>query len=189
MKYTYKDLDQRIVNTRVTLSDAIFEIIKRCKKVKVLDICKEANITAMTYYHHFHNKQQLLEYAIKKQLNGILPIPVKLKPINLKHLIYYLIFAFNKFVRENRQLIYSALKQSNENKYLGSYIDLINQIIKKYVIQEIKLLVKNDMYIEFYANIIFGSICQIFKQIIIKQISVNSNVIWTSVKNVFLTIR
>lgn len=177
MKYTYKDLDQRIVNTRVTLSDAIFEIIKRCKKVKVLDICKEANITAMTYYHHFHNKQQLLEYAIKKQLNGILPIPVKLKPINLKHLIYYLIFAFNKFVRENRQLIYSALKQSNENKYLGSYIDLINQIIKKYVIQEIKLLVKNDMYIELYANIIFGSICQIFKQIIIKQISVNSNVI------------
>ena len=103
MKYSFEDLDERIIKTRIALIGAIFNLIKEEKKIKVLDICHEADITPMTYYHHFSNKQQLLQFAIEDQLVGILPIPVKLKPINLKHLIYYLVCSFNEFIQKNRE--------------------------------------------------------------------------------------
>lgn len=190
MKYTFQDVDERIVKTRFALSDAVLNLIKKENKIKVLDICHEANITPMTYYHHFGNKQELLEFSIKEQLCGILPIPKKLKPTSLKHLINYLIFSFNRFITDNRDLFYCAIQQAYENKYLGSYFDLISKIIKRLIKQEVALLIKtNNLYIEFYANIISGSMEQLFKHIVLDKITISSDMLWGSFKNIFLSLQ
>ncbi|MCQ2957074.1 MAG: TetR/AcrR family transcriptional regulator [Mycoplasmoidaceae bacterium] len=144
MKYSYENLDERIVKTKLSLSGAILNLIGKNKTIKVLDICHKANITPMTYYHHFGNKQELLEFSIKEQLYGILPIPQKLKPTSLKHLIYYLIFSLNKFITNNRDLLYCAIRQAYENKYIGSYFDLVSKIIRRFIKQEVVLLIKTN---------------------------------------------
>lgn len=187
MKYTFQDVDERIIKTRFALTDAILNLIKKEDKIKVLNICHEANITPMTYYHHFNNKQQLFEFAIRMQLSGVLPIPRKLKPISLKHLIYYLTFSFGKFISNNQELFSSAIKQANEGKYFGSYIDLIDKIISKLIKEEIKSLIRNNNFVvEMFTNIICGSLKQVFMQIVRHEEPVNSKEIWESIKSLFI---
>ncbi|MCQ3908939.1 MAG: TetR/AcrR family transcriptional regulator [Mycoplasmoidaceae bacterium] len=143
MKYTFEDLDERIIKTKIALTEAILNLIRQEKKIKVLDICEVADITPMTYYHHFDNKEQLLKYVIKDQLTGILPIPSKLKPINLKHLIYYLVCSFNGFIQKNRETMCSMIKQTTYASYI---FDIIRQLVKK----EIQNLNLGDLfYIDF----------------------------------------
>lgn len=184
MKYTFEDLDERIIKTRNALTGAVLNLIKEEKKIKVIDICQHAGITPMTYYHHFHNKQQLLEYAIENQLIGILPIPTKLKPINLKHLIYYLINAFNKFVQDNREMIDSLVNQKNNYWYCNLYAKYILKTIRELVKQEIKNLHSENLFcIDLWSNIICGSLWNLFKQMIINRQVFSSNMIWLSIKS------
>lgn len=183
MKYSFEDLDERIIKTRISLVGAIFNLIKEEKKIKVLDICQEADITPMTYYHHFGNKQQLLKFAIEDQLAGILPIPNKLKPINLKHLIYYLVCSFNRFIHDNKDLICSIINQNGKNWYYEFYVNYLFKVIKQLVKQEIQLLhLGNSPYIDFWINIICGSLWNIFDQILINNQTYTNEKIWLSIK-------
>lgn len=140
MKYTYNDLDERIVKTRLALSGAIFAIMKKQKNVKVLDICKEAKITPMTYYHHFDNKTHLLKFAIKEQLVNKLPIPKKLKPQNMRQLVAYLIHIFSEFVSNNYEIIIKSVQTINDKGLNHSYIKTLIGTIKCLVANEIRLL-------------------------------------------------
>lgn len=186
MKYHYSDLDERIIKTKLALTGAILYLIKNEKKIKVLDICHKADITPMTYYHHFGNKNELLKYTVINQLSGILPIPRKLKPINLKHLIYYLVTAFNKFVTNNHELICAAIKQAKENIYYGSYIDLITKTINFFIKDEVRQVIKQDeLQINFCSMVISGSLKEIFKQIVISGRNFNNDVIWSLIKRLF----
>ncbi len=186
MKYTYEDLDERIIKTRLALTGAILNLIKNEKKTKVLNICHEADITPMTYYHHFGNKQQLLVYAIRKQLEGTLPIPRKLKPINVKHLMYYLLVSLNNFVQKNKVLLYSAIKQSKEGGKNNSYIDLMFNLIQQLVKDEVKLLVdKNQYYIDFISTVICGGLKNMFLQMVQQQRFLDNQQLWTSFKSIF----
>lgn len=183
MRYSFEDLDERIIKTKIALTGAVFHLIKEEKKIKVLDICHEADITPMTYYHHFGNKQQLLKYAIEDQLVGILPIPAKLKPINLKHLIYYLVCSFNEFIHKNRELICLIIKQNSKHWYYRLYVTHIFDTTRQLIKQEIQSLhLGNLFYIDFWTNIICGSLWNLFNQILINNQSFSNQKIWLSIK-------
>ncbi len=142
-------LDLRIVKTRQVLITTLFDILKKQinnKPIKVLDICKKANISAITFYKHFDNKNNLLEYSIKEQLNNHFPIPIKLKPHNLKQLIYYLINFFEKFCQENNELIINCSKIKSDIQM--SYFNILLKIIEYNVFQELKNIYSNKNFIE-----------------------------------------
>lgn len=182
MKYTYEDLDERIIKTRLALTGAILNLIKNQKKTKVLDICHEADITPMTYYHHFDNRQQLLEYAIKSQLSCILPIPKKLKPISIKHLFYYLLTTLNQFVNQNREVILSSIKNKTKG---NSYFDLSFKIINELVKDEVRLLMReSEWYIDLATNLVCGAIQNILLQIVMNHYSVNNQNLWLWTKSI-----
>lgn len=143
MKYTFEDLDERIIKTRTALTTAIFEIIKMNPKVKVLEICKKAGITPMTYYHHFHNKNQLLEFAVKNQLQNILPIPQKLKPANIRQLIAYLLKSFINFFDVHRNVINTSTSNLL-NGHKSAYIYVLLKYMCLFIKREIEILVSNS---------------------------------------------
>lgn len=164
----FYDLDERIIKTRIALSGALFEMIKENKNIKVLDVCRKANITPMTYYHHFHNRTQLIDYAIRMQLQNILPIPKKWKPINVKHLVFYLIKHLSYFMLSNQRLIYSSLVESNQSKYNKSYIYYLEKIVNELVKEELKLLIhNNNTLVELWNNIICGCLFKTFLSMVI----------------------
>lgn len=189
MKYTFQDVDERIIKTRFALTGAIVNLIKRENKIKVLDICREAHITPMTYYHHFNNKTDLLEYTVRKQLENILPIPKKLKPISLKHLVFYLINAFSKFICQNRNLIYLSLQRSKFQGYINSYLYLVFIHCKDLIKQEVRLLCKQDLtYVELWNDVICGSLFNVFTHMVVNKQFINENIVWKSYKHLVLNL-
>ncbi|MBQ0045478.1 MAG: TetR/AcrR family transcriptional regulator [Mycoplasma sp.] len=156
MKYSYEELDERIVKTRIALTGAIFEIIKENINVKVLDICKKANITPMTYYHHFDNKKHLLEFAVRSQLQNILPIPRKLKPENMRQLVAYLLKSFLTFAKQNKEIIKASIVKLESKGWENSYIRVLLSTIEYYVYFEIRRLQHNmdEMTIQIWTDTI-----------------------------------
>lgn len=185
MKYKYEDLDERIIKTRFALSGAIFELMKTPQKVKVLDICKQADVTPMTYYHHFGNKDQLLEWAVREQLKNKLPIPIKLKPINLKQLIGYLIKTMSEFVADNQQIINNSLNKMNTDGIKHSYINVLLTVTRFYIHQEIKLLINNDpMTLNVLSDVITYSVILLIIKRMNSQQDYRFLSIWNSLKSI-----
>lgn len=184
MKYTFNDLDERIVKTRLALYKAIFEIIKANTTVKVLDICKEANITPMTYYHHFNNKNQLLVFAIKNQFENKMPIPAKLKPTNIRQLIAYLIRTYSEFVLQNSQLLSSSYNKILTKGFDNSYIQILLNTSKEWIFNELNLLNQNYdvMTKNIIANFItYGLINTLIRRTVCRQNCKFVN-IWSCIK-------
>lgn len=140
MKYTFEDIDERIIKTRIALTGAILTILSNNRKDTVLNICQEANITPMTYYHHFSNKQELYAYAAKQQLNLILPIPRKLKPTTIKGLVIYLINKICYLADRNKDLITNDIKTIQRFGANHSYLFVFIQVMNKHICDEIKII-------------------------------------------------
>lgn len=64
--------DLRVKITKQLLYDAMFDLLRdnRFENIKVTDICNKAEIHRTTFYKHFDNKYELLEYCILKLSEG-----------------------------------------------------------------------------------------------------------------------
>lgn len=187
MRSFRKETDERIIKTKDALVYAIINLIKENKTIKVLDVCQKANVTPMTYYHHFSNKTDLLQFAIKQQLSFFLPIPIKLKPSSFKHLIIYFIKQLILFFEKNRSLIICAANQKN-GLANNSYISISIQTIRKLMIEEIILLYenieRNDAYI--WATTIVNGLFNLLFELIKRYVNIKNINIWTSLKSMLI---
>ncbi|MGN0974099.1 MAG: TetR/AcrR family transcriptional regulator, partial [Bacilli bacterium] len=59
--------DIRTLKTYKALETALFSELKEksFEEIKIVDLCKKANIHRTTFYSHFNDKYELLEYSIK----------------------------------------------------------------------------------------------------------------------------
>lgn len=158
-------LDLRIVKTRRVLIDAFFDILKNkvdSKPIKVLDVCNKANISSITFYKHFKNKESLLNYSVNDQLLNKLPIPIKLKPKNLRQLVYYLLQFFEKFYIDNKNLITCC--KTEQNIMQRTYFDVLLKTIEWNTFNELKriLIGYNFLELNIIAKILIGGLFNFF---------------------------
>ncbi|MCQ3907618.1 MAG: TetR/AcrR family transcriptional regulator [Mycoplasmoidaceae bacterium] len=175
----YEDNDLRIIKTDNALTYALFDALKENVKIKVLNLCKRADVTAMTYYRHFGNKYQLYTFAIKKQLQAFLPIPKKLKPSTMRQLVYYLLVNTQKFIFDSKDVILQSLSKIDKKGIDQSYIGMMFSIYRYYVHQEIKLICGKASSLEtsMWANLLSGAIVILFMNQLKCAINVNSKLI------------
>lgn len=89
-----KSIDPRIVRTKQLLVDAFLKISreKKLSQITVKDITDIATLNSATFYAHFTDKEDLLDYTLSvtilKDLNDNLSISMSL----MKR--YYVIFSF-----------------------------------------------------------------------------------------------
>lgn len=59
--------DLRVKRTYILLKNALFELLahQSFEEIKVNDICNLAMVHRTTFYSHFSDKYELLEYCIK----------------------------------------------------------------------------------------------------------------------------
>lgn len=158
-------LDLRIVKTRRVLIDAFFNILKNkvdSKPIKVVDICNKANISSITFYKHFRNKEYLLKYSINDQLINKLPIPLKLKPKNFRQLVYYLLDFFERFYIDNENLIVSC--KTSKNIMQKTYFDVLLKTIEWYTFNELKIVLNQyNLYeLNIITKILIGGLFNFF---------------------------
>lgn len=158
-------LDLRIVKTRRVLIDAFFDILKNkvdSKPIKVVEVCNKANISLITFYKHFKNKEGLLNYSVNDQLVNKLPIPLKLKPKNLRQLVYYLLQFFEKFYADYEKLINSC--KTNQSIMQRTYFDVLLKTIEWYTFNELKVVLAGYNFFELnvITKILIGGLFNLF---------------------------
>ena len=84
-----KKEDLRVKITKQLLYDAMFDLLRdnRFENIKVTDICDKAEIHRTTFYKHFDNKYELLEYCILKLSEGFDEILGKYHYDNLNEMV------------------------------------------------------------------------------------------------------
>lgn len=148
--------DKRTMNTYKTLKNALFSELKdkSFEDIKIVDLCKRAEIHRTTFYSHFNDKYELLEYAIKDLQQDLESNIQNVKiHLDIKGYYYNLISIFLDHLGSNKDIYISILKNNSDSIMINS----IYSIIKKDIKNKIDKFYhennsKTDILLEFYMG-------------------------------------
>jgi AcrR family transcriptional regulator len=134
------------------------------RRVTIEEICREANVSKMTFYKHFSNKVELVKFLIKKMTNESMAAYRKImdQPIS-----------FSEKVKQSVQLKMEGTENLSQEFFLDIHRDAnpeilqlfdeiaqknINEIINDYVEAQKKGEIRSDIkpeFIHFFLNHMF----------------------------------
>lgn len=97
--------DLRVKRTYILLKNALFELMakKSFEEIKVNDICNLAMVHRTTFYSHFSDKYELLEYCIKDVEEELTQKISSSKYSNSREFYTNLIMNLLQYTSENRK--------------------------------------------------------------------------------------
>lgn len=150
-----KVMNVRMTQTKQSLINAFFHLVskKDFEKITILDITKEAHVNRATFYAHFHDKYDLLDYimgdsaseAIIKYTSGV----VKFDQDSINELV----------------LAVCDFYQQPKIQCRSSYVGLVVPQLKEKMVNELKVYLskglahiytdnEKDMYVPIFAQVI-----------------------------------
>lgn len=154
--------DIRTLKTYKALETALFSELKEksFEEIKIVDLCKKANIHRTTFYSHFNDKYELLEYSIKNLQKDFESNITNTKIyINIKEYYLNLISIFLDHLCNNKDIYISILKHNNNSIMINSIYTIIKNNIKDkintfYKENNSKIDIILEFYIGGFTNII-----------------------------------
>lgn len=156
-------MDLRVKKNYKLLMDSLLILMKEkaFEDIKVTDICNLAMVHRTTFYSHFQDKYQLLEFAIK-ELQKDLSLKV-LSNHNIENFQEYyiqLIELFLEHISEHKNIYLPILDNNHNSITMDILYHTFIEDVKKHLKEEEKLQIKHkipiDMIAEFYSNAVFG---------------------------------
>lgn len=133
----HKKEDLRIRRTHKLLTDALFSLLETTgfDDLSVVDICDRAMVHRATFYKHFKDKYDFLEYATKEKLREFYEESIKQKDYTDTNEIYRsIINHVLDFVDDNKQMFKLSGASAG-----SSFLDYINKIISEELLAFIKM--------------------------------------------------
>lgn len=118
------------------VDDILAEAFKRLLKtnsyedIKIIDICKEANIPRSTFYYHFDDKEQLLNYFFKVLTREYEDKINNSKSSNAIEYRKNMVDITVEYLNQNKELFSYFSKHSNI-LFLSSFFDLLNENLNR----------------------------------------------------------
>lgn len=147
--------------TKTYLANALLELLKTksFEKIKVTEICDKALIHKTTFYNHFEDKYELLNYILL-QIHHDITSSIK---FNNSLIDYYLAVAkyYIKYIKTNPKLFKSIINSDNNTGVIlfqKLYIKDIEEKINKMNIQE----VPSKYAAHFYVSAVLAIISEWF---------------------------
>lgn len=151
-----KTIDLRIRRTHKLIFDALTSLLteKAFEDIRISDICDRAMVHRTTFYKHFEDKYQLLDFSLEKTLAGFREKSMNsTSDINSREYYINLIRHLLEHMYENKKL-YSIglLNDGSTTKLLKrTVIECIKSSLESNVENGIKLTVPTPIISEFYS--------------------------------------
>lgn len=134
---TNENLDLRIRRTHKLLSDSLISLLteKSFEDIRISDICDKAMIHRTTFYKHFEDKYQLLDFLLRQLIHDFEEKSLQYTATNNQRQYYTNLFKL-------------LLEHMSENRKMYS-IGLLNngsamKLLQKIVLQCVKSKLEND---------------------------------------------
>ena len=108
--------DLRVKRTYILLKNALFELLahQSFEEIKVNDICNLAMVHRTTFYSHFSDKYELLEYCIKDVEDELTQKIKYNKYSNLREFYTNLIMSLLEYIADNKKFFKNVLKNNSK---------------------------------------------------------------------------
>lgn len=129
-----KNLDLRIQKTYILLSQTLLELLKEKSfiEIRVSDICSKAMINRSTFYNHFEDKYDFLEYFLKDLMNKFeieaMKIPSSSTSLKSHYTNLYRIIL--KHLEENKNLYFVGFDHHNNDTALNIFQKILTELIQ-----------------------------------------------------------
>ena len=154
-----KKEDLRIRRTHKLLCDAMLELLEQTSydNISVVDICDKAMVHRATFYKHFADKNEFMEYVTRVKLREFYDMNAKVHiSTDLNNAYYEIINNVLTFVEMNRSMLKLSINSSSNS----SFIDSLHKIIYEEFVELIDILENNgetfrvpkDMLAQFYTG-------------------------------------
>lgn len=156
--------DARVKKTHKLLLDGFMQLIseKDFEDVTVSEICKRSGVHRATFYQHFNDKFEFLNFCFENSLSEIEldDVQINTSPQNVKESFMYFIKKTFEYVQKNR-LIFSIICSEKHSISLGmSFI----AAVEAYCFSKISLVLPKaskeslEIFSSFYSNAFIGVI-------------------------------
>ena len=156
--------DLRTKRTYKLLQDSLFELLlkKPFDEIKVNDICDLAMIHRTTFYTHFSDKYELLEYTISEVEKEIIS---NLKPYaysSIEDFYTNMVMCVLNYIDTHRKFFRSILKKNENTGFLKIFnhtcISYMKEMLDKEEETGISHTVPTEIISEFYAGAVISTI-------------------------------
>ena len=164
-------MDARIIRTRRDLSNALIQLLETTDydEIKVIDICKKAMISKVTFYNNFKNKSELLNHILLEFEEKIKNDIEKVAPAfqNQKDMILGIVRIAYKNVLKNKVIFGKILSNHQTSSVIIELRNFICQEIIKHgdlLISDDKSSVPKEYFAAFYSGAITSILPMILNQ-------------------------
>lgn len=149
--------DLRVKRTRKLLSESLIDLLskKDFSKINVNDICENAMIHRATFYNHFYDKEDLLNYTLDEIQEDLFEKSIENTVFNnSKEMYISLMSTIFDFLIENKVKIISIIRNNSE-KLTTTLVNTIKKSIN-YLISKNKFKEQYTLPIEVIVNFYTG---------------------------------
>ena len=156
--------DLRVQRTYLLLKNALLGLLakKSFDEIKVNDICNLAMIHRTTFYSHFQDKYDLLEYCVKNIEQELTEKINTTQYSNSKEFYTNLVMSLLEYISENKKMFKSVLKNNFDNSvnkiFMNTCINYITDMLEKEKDQGIYHKTKIPIIAQFYAGAVISTI-------------------------------
>lgn len=130
-----KKEDLRIRRTHKLLRDALFALLetKSFDEISVVDICDKAMVHRATFYKHFKDKYEFMEYAAKEKIREFYEMIIAHEDFSDLNDIYRaLIRNVMLFIEDNKQMFKISVS-ATENTFFNSIQKIISEELLEFL--------------------------------------------------------
>ena len=156
--------DLRVKRTYILLKNALFELLahQSFEEIKVNDICNLAMVHRTTFYSHFSDKYELLEYCIKDVEDELTQKIKYNKYSNLREFYTNLIMSLLEYIADNKKFFKNVLKNNSNNNIVALFtnacISYITEMVEKEEDMEIYHEIPISIIAQFYSGAVINTI-------------------------------
>lgn len=162
---TERKEDLRIRRTHKLLCEAMFELLetRSYDDISVVDICDKAMVHRATFYKHFNDKNDFMEYVARVKIREFYDNGAKIHVASdLKNAYHALVENVLSFVEANKAMLRLSINSSN-----NSFIESLHKIIYEEILALLNILILNgetfSTPVEIKAQFLTGGVCELLR--------------------------